>query len=144
MIGRRSLLRLISAAPLAASSTRAMDLAGLRTAGLGTYVGSVGTGSIGPGQTGSTNAEPDYVRGASYLLANGIPAFAKEALRRQQRTPSGLDPDLATNRSFSLAAKVQLQRDRDFDRAVENTMVQQKTSLSRYALSKALGFELYW
>ena len=146
MIGRRSLLRLIGAAPLAAASapTSAAEMAGLtRLAGLGTFVSTVTGGDPAPS---STDQEGDsaHTKAARYLLATGIPDFIKDEMRRRHRTPSGLDPDLAANRSFSLAAKVMLQRDRDFVRACETTMAQQRTSLARTALSKTLGFELWW
>ena len=112
--------------------------------GPGSLVNTVAADRSAEGSQTSETGQPTYVKAATYLLANGIPAFAKDAIRREQRTPRGLDPDLAVNRSFSLAAKLQLQRDRDLERTIENTMAQQKTALSRYALNSTLGFDLWW
>jgi hypothetical protein len=39
--------------------------------------------------------------------------------KKQERWVDGLDPDLATYRSFSIGAKVRMQRERNFDRWVK-------------------------
>jgi len=43
-----------------------------------------------------------------------------EQFRRDAEYVSGLDPDLAVNRSLSWVAKVRIQRERNFQRRKEN------------------------
>lgn len=143
MIGRRSFIRVLGVIPAAAAApAEALKMVGIRSAGLGSISHAVGiiTGPDDPSGT-STN---DPNKAANWLLANGLPSFVKEALRRDRRVPNGLDPNLVANRSFSLAAKVAIQRERDFERACADTMAQQRTDMARRALGKVLGQELYW
>lgn len=146
MLARRSLLKAIGIAPLAArQAVSALDLTSMRGAasflGAGSMVPEIGAEFVD--SAGSPLPSDGNVRGASWLLANGIPDIVKEAMRRDRRVPSGLDPDLAANRSFSLAAKVALQRERNYERTLIETMERQRTNIAMSALRK-MGVSLWW
>lgn len=66
-----------------------------------------------------------------------------EALRRD-RQPGGLDADLAANRSFSLSAKVRIQKERDLKKAINDTVSRQKTIIASAAFKKMTGFDFWW
>lgn len=54
------------------------------------------------------------------------------------RAVSALDPDLAVNRSFSLAAKVEMQKRRDLDRSLEYEKRQLTRELANWLKNQAL------
>jgi hypothetical protein len=56
-------------------------------------------------------------RMARWNLARLNPDWIRR--KKQERWVDGLDPDLATYRSFSIGAKVRMQRERNFDRWVK-------------------------
>lgn len=58
----------------------------------------------------------------------GVPEWKRADLRADARRSRTLDPDLASNRSFSLATKMRMQWDRNYalliDRALQQTQIE--------------------
>ena len=102
MIGRRRFVRALGLLPAAAASPgEALRAVGIdRT--MGSYVAAVATG--GSDDTAAAQADEQAERASAWVLANGLPPYVLDAVRRDRRVPHGLDPDLAAYRSFSLAA----------------------------------------
>ncbi len=142
MIGRRSFVRALGLLPAAAASPAET----LKTAGIertmGSYVGAVVTS--GSDDTAVTQTEAQAERASAWVLANGLPQYVLDAVRRDRRVPHGLDPDLAAYRSFSLAAKVAIQRERDFQRACADTLARERTNMARRAMKALTGFSFWW
>lgn len=152
MIGRRGFLSLLGLAPVAAASV-AQKLAGIGEgvaaalgsgelhAGIsehyGAPIGDKATG-YGRGQTLS----PD-VMAKAYLALNPVPEFVLQRIREESRATYRLDPDLVSNRSFSLSAKLSVQRERDIARAIEKTKQVANRNLLKEAFREANGFDMW-
>jgi hypothetical protein len=78
-----------------------------------------------------------------YLAVNALPAFVTDRIREQARDVNRLDPDLAVNRSFSLATKLRIQREREVERATKQAATIAKRNVLRTAFQKMHGFELW-
>lgn len=110
MIGRRALLRMLPGAGLAAKTVSdeiVAKLSGVNATGLG-WASSQGPPSQGmdltPGQTKSVISI--YPKAADHL---------REILYETNRSVGQLDIDIANKRSFSLAAKITFQRQRNVE-----------------------------
>lgn len=138
-LGRRSFLKAFGALPLApAAAKEALASTGMSGLGIGSTLAE-----IGAVQQAATIAD-DGSKVANWILANGVPDFVLEAMRRDMQAPNGLDPDLAANRSFSLVTKVRLQQERDVQRRCRLFANRQRTNLARAAFRKATGLEFWW
>lgn len=138
MIGRRSVLRLLgvgAVAGRAAAEATARDLSGLRIGGLGGPNAPPGVSALGqaiengPGQ-GPANY-PREVGNLSRTAARGLlktvlanPADRDELmglLNQVHRSIYRIDPDIGGRRSWSLAAKIAYQRERNVERDIEES-----------------------
>jgi hypothetical protein len=136
MMNRRGILRLFGAAPaIAINPTAAATAAGINPASLVAPIYGMSHGGCVPQST----SEADI---ATWILANGVPQFAKEAFRRDNDV-TALDADLASARSFSLAAKIRMQRDRNVTHYEQKTISRQRTTLARIAFRKLTNFD-FW
>jgi hypothetical protein len=126
MIGRRRLLQLIGAAPLTAPAAAKLAieaseaaLAGVTTSGF--------RGNMPPQQpvaafTGEqTTIRPfDYSAAVRAVMKSAeLRAEYESSLYQRFRHVPALDPDLANKRSFSLAAKIAFQRQRNVAAYIE-------------------------
>lgn len=133
-LARRGFLRALGAVPFAGrSAAQALVQTGVDASGFGSWVSPVQAIEV------PTSSAPE-----AWIVANGLPGFVKDALRQNRRVPRGIDPDLASNRSFSLCTKIRIQRERDLERAVSDTIAQHHISLKKAAFKKATGIELWW
>lgn len=147
MIGRRSVLKFLGASPIAAreaAEVAAKNLAGITRGkpGIpGMDVRNMMRENIQP--TAHLVGYPEVGQGQSgpfdWRLAREMrDKFVLQALRTKEtrreletilyenhRTVHGLDHDIAANRSWSLAAKLCYQRQRNVARDIEHTMMDQ-------------------
>lgn len=113
---RRKFLRGIAAAPVAAKG--AAESLAAKAAGLG-VIGkdAVHTNmSCEPEVSGSNEAQKQL---RDWILQNGLPEWRKKELFRSSKYVTALDPDIASMRSFSLAGKVAMQANRNFEKSVD-------------------------
>lgn len=118
---RRRFLGLLPAAPLAgkaAADAAIAELSGVRANGLannGGWISAVPSGKDGPSD------------GNLLKKAWQMPAFRGELesmLYEQNRRVGYLDPDIANKRSFSMAAKIAYQRQREVERSLQEWLDQ--------------------
>ena len=124
MIGRRGLLGLFGALPAVPSMIMAERAAGLNGGLLSIFgMGSQFEGNESQGEVkgaADPNYKPWYINTLQFLSGNPLPEHVVQQIRRKTRNVSRFDPDLASNKSFSLAAKMRIQQQREYDRAVED------------------------
>ena len=152
MIGRRGFLSLVGLAPVAAASV-AQKLAGLGE-GVAAVLGSAELHAgvsehygkpIGCAETGYGRGQtlsPDMMAKA-YLAINPVPDFVVDRLRDESRAIYRLDPDLASNRSFSLSTKLSVQRQREIARAIDKTKRLAHRNLAKEAFRELNGFDMW-
>jgi hypothetical protein len=112
---RRSFLRLVGAAPLAgklAAEEAAKSLAGIGAQSLG-QAGYASVSGLAPA------APPTSAQIATWLADNVFRSEVESAAYANNRHVSYLDVDLASKKSFSLAAKVTFQRQRNVQREID-------------------------
>lgn len=118
-MNRRSILKLFSAAPMAgpAAAKAVLDEHAAGLAAL-TMTG-VGSGSNSPGLDSEDGFKAEQLtRALSLPQTRG--RIISHLYQDEFRHVHCLDADLAANRSFSLAAKVVFQRQRNVERELEN------------------------
>lgn len=112
MYGRRSLLKLIGAAPALAGSARTVLAETLASPAV-----LAGTALLNGGQSG-VMPQQDF-QGLGKTIWNSIASELKHAederWHRQQARQGGFDPDIAVMRSTSKTYKALTQRARDYD-----------------------------
>lgn len=140
-LARRGFLKLLPVAGLAgkaAAEDAATRLAGLGTTGLAQNVGG-GFAAEGLG-CASNQVQPASLAQGSAISVDVRRKIIQRVLRlpnlrgelesilyEDQRHVGFIDPDLAAKRSFSLAAKVTFQRQRNVERALQNQVYQDST-----------------
>jgi hypothetical protein len=152
MIGRRNFLQRVLGAIISAPS--AVDVAkkhGFHV--LGSSAPWVGAGEtagppverVGPQTTRSEDEEISLIKNAlNFLDTQGIPEHKLTEMRQGNLWVSTLDPDLAINRSFSLPIKVMIQRERNFNRCVEQYRGYLRNSLNRTKFRKLFPEFFRW
>jgi len=118
-VARRGFLKLMGGAAVGGkqAAQAALEHTGIRTAlGSGVKHGN----SIG--DPCSAQDSGDNLRRMIWQgwIANGFPEWKMDRLRREHFTVHGLDPDIASFRSFSLVNKVSMQRERQVQQAIDN------------------------
>lgn len=118
MIARRRFLKLMgvgtAAAPLAAKA--AADEATLKLM----MSGERGLAANAPPPIGWDGETQDsFVKMAGYIRTFGLPKHIEEASRERARYVHFLDHDIACKRSWSLAVKIQEQRQRNYQRIID-------------------------
>lgn len=84
----------------------------------------------------------DELRQQAYqaMLQKLMPDFYREELKAEVRRPNNfMDLDIEAHRSWSMAAKVTAQRDRDFQRRLEQRTTWHKHRIAEHLLRKANG-----
>ncbi len=74
----------------------------------------------------------------------GIPDWLKEDWREESREVYSLDPDLAACKSFSLSAKINLQRDRNYAKQEGEFWARGEKQVARKAWKKLYGRIGWW
>ncbi|MGE0751839.1 MAG: hypothetical protein AB7F39_06740 [Variibacter sp.] len=118
-VGRRAFMRLAALSPFAARQAAAGAAAEMAGIALSPGVGSILSGDTAPrGQgAGPVNRAFDYDKAVGLVLE--LPAYRDKLtslLYEENRVVNRIDPDLAVLKSFSLAAKIAFQRQRDVER----------------------------
>lgn len=154
MATRRSVLALLGigsvSAPLAAKAAAEAEIAKL--AGITTALTPAGMGgppsqasTIGP--NGGLKWLPWEERTrlvAAYAKTFGILSVMEDDFRDRAKSISQLDLDIASKKSWSLAAKIHEQRRRNYDRLIADLETRPAHVMKRQALEKLFGFELPW
>jgi hypothetical protein len=150
---RRRFLSLLgvstAAAPLAAKA--ALDESIAKQAGLSVFGAPGFAGGVGqPASQGNVGAQPyisyeEAVHGAvGYIKTFGLPEFMERDLRRNCRWVGGLDPDIACKRSWSMSVKLQEQRQRNYERMLEDYQNQSWRLKKKSIIQNLLGFDWPW
>lgn len=140
MIGRRSFLRLLGVAPvaapvaakaaagelMAASSVTGIGVLPSMTAASADYFGS------SPAETG--DYEKNEMKALKAIIKGAWPVHVEDRIRRNAQDVRCLDPDLASNRSMSLSTKVRLQRERNYVRMKAECIDDARVRLAKKAL----------
>lgn len=119
-LDRRSFFGVAAASPLAAKefAKKAMEEAQRQASGISMFSDSIYTGIHVPDET------PD-MRSLWQAIADlGIPEWKHEDLREDAKRSRTLDPDIASMRSLSLAAKMRKQWARNYDVLVRRALRQ--------------------
>jgi hypothetical protein len=143
---RRKFFGLIGAAPIAAKATS--DAALGRAAGVSDISG-IGNGSLGLsyGAPAGDEAVPYAQRiigAADYIKMFGVPDVMEFELRDRSRNVYCLDPDIASKSTWSMAFKITLQRQRNYERAVEQIDRSGWRSRGLGRLKQFLGYDWPW
>ena len=152
-LARRGFLKLFGtsavAAPLAAkaaadaamaSQMGIANISGLATGG-GTFTGpEVGL----PPYIPAVAYEKQVFGALEYIKLFGIPEVVDAELRDRAQWIGGLDPDIACKKSWSMNVKIMTQRQRNYERQVENLHKRGWQHKKREGLKKILGFEWPW
>lgn len=109
-LDRRKFLGVAATSPLAAKeiAKKAIEEAQMQASGISTFNDSIYTGVAIP------DLEPEMRSLWQALRQIGIPQWKMEDLREDARRSRTLDPDIASMRSLSLAAKMRKQWDRNY------------------------------
>jgi hypothetical protein len=147
-LARRGFLRILGTAPVAAKM--AADAEALRL-----------TGSGNPGLTGNRFAAPPggepieepsprvpyeetITRASDFLRIGLVPPELLEQIRDQSRWVDRLDPDIASKVSWSLSYKFLVQRERNYERALNDMKSAAKAQRTRKLLKTLIGVNWPW
>lgn len=144
-LGRRGFLRAIGLSPIAAKK--------LADKAIADATGFNPLGADGLNQYGSPGPplQIDQIAAAkrrSSLLSffrqfGGLPDWEVERIRNETAVYA-LDPDIAALRSFSMAVKIGMQRERNIARQVERARGQPAYEQMREEFQKRHGFWFWW
>lgn len=146
---RRSFLKLIGAAPIAAKATADAELAkasGINVSGVGNAsLGLAGGGGAMPSALADgVTYEQRLIGATDYIKMFGVPDVINFELRDRAKYVSALDPDIACKASWSMSVKIMTQRQRNYDRELERLMTSGWQQRGRIALKKLTGFDWPW
>lgn len=141
---RRSFLKIMglgaAAGPLAmkaAAENEAMQLTTLANRASGQALAG-STASGGP----CSDMHPDYIKQLAWSKLNGgkVPVHIEEFARRGSKNIAFIEADIAVKKSWSLAAKIQEQRERNYQREIANLREPNKFEFAQTAFEKLTGF----
>ena len=145
---RRRFFGLMGATPLAAKAAadaEVKQLMGLNYAdGLGQAGLNLTYGLSAPSNVKELPWAEKTIRLAKHISLFGIPKFVEKRFREESKNIHSLDPDIANKRSWSMAVKVMTQRERNYQRKVEQLLAESDAAKGRQVLGKLLGFEWPW
>lgn len=148
---RRRFLSLLgvgtAAGPLAAKA--ALDESIARQVGISTISVSGGGWVAGSGPTADSVGqivpyEERVAKSMQWIRLFGFPDFFEKEMRESSKYVHTLDADIACKRSWSMAARIQEQRARNFERQKQSYENQANKLTKKSLLEKALGFEWPW
>lgn len=148
MIGRRKVLKLLGITPLAAKATAEKAAMSLTTLNGGNPPPIALGFNNRAGYPMSVNAEDSakrYDRMAGYIRVFGkVPAHVERSAWEEAKYVTYLDPDLATMKSWSLAAKVHEQRQRNYKRKLEEYRDAGWYDRGAKLFKDTMGFDWSW
>ena len=137
MIGRRSFLRILGVAPVAApaavKAATSEIVASQSLTGISALPGMAAASVETWGEGGSSGWDLEK-KALSALVKGSWPAHVDERIRRDAREVRCLDPDLVANRSMSLSTKVRIQRGRNYVRMKAECIDGARARLAKKAL----------
>lgn len=146
MIGRRNFLKALglggAAAPLAAKAAVENEILSL----------TASASPLASGMLGSTDMPQSIgdeydtrLKMTNYTRLFGVPKHVMQQLEEEARWVYALDFDIANKRSWSLAAKVHEQRQRNLQRKVERLQSGGYVAKAKREFTKKFGFDfLSW
>jgi hypothetical protein len=153
---RRRFLKLagVSAAAGPVAVKRAADDVIMRAAGASVGSGGVSygparlaplAGADGPKEPSNyVPYEQKIIQASEYVRLVGVPAGLEEELRAQSRWVDRLDPDIASKVSWSMSYKFLVQRQRNYERALNDIRRAAGRQRARQLVKGLLGFEWPW
>ena len=151
---RRRFLSLLgvgaASAPLAAKAMSDAEIAKLVGANNAFASAGLGIGSMGgaPAEYGAQGVVERYIphherviNAADYIKMFGIPEVLEFELRDQAKYIHSFDSDIACKKTWSMAVKIQAQRERNYNRLVERIHKSGWHERGKQAVKKVLGFE---
>lgn len=147
MLGRRRVLSLLgigaASAPLAAKAAADAQMGAL-TSLAGYEVPPLAAG-VEIATSGIPSDAKAYISMSNYLKVFGkLPQHIDHDVRERAKRVSYLDPDIAALKSFSMAAKIQWQRERNYDREVERYKNMGWYETMQDSFQKVAGFRWPW
>lgn len=144
MTNRRKFLGLFAATPIAAKQAAdelvAKQAGIVNVSGVGSF-GGVVVGSNPPIDAVATTSHQDRLFAASkYIKTFGVPSVIEFEARSNTKYVHGLDVDLAAKKSWSMAVKIQEQRQRNYEREIARYTVYPEHQAKKAALAKVMGF----
>jgi hypothetical protein len=140
MIGRRGVFRALMGVPLAAKGAADQVVAGL------TGIGGTASQGLGSRWSGGDVPTISAVRGRTALdiakaaLQLPIPDWRVEQIKKECSYVSVLDPDIAALRSFSMSAKILMQRERNIEWRLDHSKNSHAFYLRRTEFEDRHGF----
>lgn len=144
MIARRKFLKIMgvstAAAPLAAKQAAENEISQL------TQMAARSSSQVLAGQAGiggpCSDSHTDYLKQKAWSMMRGgqLPEHIEEMVRSDSKNVSFLDHDIAAKRSWSLAAKIHEQRQRNYANKVEHMREPNKFEFAQAAFEKITGF----
>ena len=147
-VGRRGFMGLIGlgavSGPLAARQAAQAEIAKLTTlAGPSVMPMASGQG-IGTGGP-PVDESQQYIKMSNYLKVFGrLPEHIEYNVRERSKSVYHLDSDIAALRSFSLAAKIAWQRERNYEKEVERYRRMGWYEMAQNSFHKLAGFRWSW
>ncbi len=153
-LNRRRMLSLLgvgaASAPLAAKALADQEV--------GALIGSNRTGMLALGGMSAEGGAPASVgqqmqggvwqspsiSSYKYIQAFGLPDFIEKNIRERAKNIYAFDPDIAVKKSWSMAAKIHEQRQRNYQRQIEQYSVNGKHEMAQSAFQKLTGFQWPW
>ena len=135
MIGRRQALRALGVGALAAPAA-ARDIASNAISGINMGYGTTGSQQSGVALGGGT---PPWERARAAFANKDTLATIRSALFEQNKVVTHLDADLASKRSFSLAAKIAYQRERNVQAEIDRMSLDYLTAHPWSIIEKFMG-----
>jgi hypothetical protein len=141
---RRKFFAIAGASPLAAKATIDTEIGKL--AGLSDMSEMVNAGiSINPGPPVAGGSYLQQLDGAlNYIKVFGVPEFMETEARGRSLFVNSFDIDIANKRSWSMAFKIALQRQRNYEREIERLKIAATIHQKRFAIKKFIGFDWPW
>lgn len=137
-IGRRGFLRAMG---LGAVSAPAIAKEQMSTFGMGGSTPFISSPVFNSHPKISSSAPTEEAL-LAFVETHGIPGYILDSIKRRHQVHN-IDPDLASNKSFSLATKTRIQLERDSSRAVEDFKANLKNNITKKHLRNLTGFE-FW
>ena len=149
-LSRRKFASLLGIAPIAAplAAKAAADASVAKLAGV-TIEGaapSIALCANSFGQIGGPTDEYNRAQQAAgdYARLFGLPDFVKENIRRNASYVNILDPDIACKRSWSMSVKIATQRQRNYERYIEQMHHNAWHAKARAGFKTLAGFDWPW
>lgn len=149
LANRRRFLSLLgvgaASAPLAAKAAADAEIAKLANIGAyGIQVGGIELPGVPQALQQVYSYEQTIVKASDYIKLFGIPDVIKQRIRDNSQYVHGLDVDLASKKSWSMAVKIQEQRTRNYNRQIKEMEAAGWKERGRQALQKTMGFTWPW